>query len=186
MARTCSIDTHPQRQKIVDALVAEQPYRDIVTWATPSVSTAALSRFKRKALAELRGISKQSDSAPIYDSGGHNVTNSVSRAALTAQASPFRARLQSMWERAERSMDRAETAVRVTMDKESGEYMVAGQDVAAIAPLMAQAHKNLELLGRATGELANAEGPVTNVLIVQQSGSSPVVDDILTIDIGPK
>ncbi len=191
MGRACSIDSHPQRQKIIDALVAEQPYRDIAIWTVPPVSTAALFRFKRKALAELAGIPKRSETAPIYDSGGANVTGSVSRTALTAQSSPFRSRLEQMWGRAERSMDRAETAVRVTMDKESGEYLVAGQDVAAIAPLMAQAHKNLELLGRATGELASTEQNVTNVMVVMPNTStgtqpSSQPDDVLTIDIGTK
>lgn len=77
------------------------------------------------------------------------------------------------------------------MDKESGEYLVAGQDVAAIAPLMAQAHKNLELLGRATGELASTEQNVTNVMVVMPNTStgtqpSSQPDDVLTIDIGTK
>ena len=193
MGRSSSLAGHPQRQRIIDALLAEQPYRIIQEWTVPRVSTGALARFKRSAMAELAGAprskSAQQTERALIDNRSNNGANSATRAALTAQSSPFRSRLEQMWGRAERSMDRAETAVRVTMDKESGEYLVAGQDVAAIAPLMAQAHKNLELLGRATGELASTDQNVTNVMVVipqasAQPSSQP--DDVLTIDIGPK
>jgi hypothetical protein len=72
------------------------------------------------------------------------------------------------------------------MDKESGELFCSGSDVACIAPLLSQAHKNLELLGRATGELQDRVESTTQVLIVNQTSTAPVIDDGLTIDIGQK
>lgn len=74
------------------------------------------------------------------------------------QASPFRERLENLWNRTQKAADRAEKAVRVVKDQESGELVPVGPDVSAIAPILNQAHKNVELLGRVTGELQENTG----------------------------
>jgi hypothetical protein len=176
MGVVSSIASHPQRQRIIDALVAEQPYRIIQSWATPSVSTGALSRFKRQAIRELSGavrssVERQTGAAVterIYDTDGRIApTGPALSGAMTAIASPFRHRLEQLWGVTERSIQRAETAVRVTFDKDAGELVCSGADVAAIAPLIAQGHRNAELLARATGELSDQQSnsPVVNLAV---------------------
>lgn len=91
---------------------------------------------------------------------------------MQALSSPFRPRLEQLWGVAERTLKRAEDA----------------ENLPAVAPLMAQAHKNLELLGRATGELAERDAPTVNVIVVCPSGPTAPAepDDVLTIDIATK
>lgn len=43
---TFSIDDHPQRKKIVDALVAGQSVRDIAKWTNPPVSFNSIQRYR--------------------------------------------------------------------------------------------------------------------------------------------
>ena len=66
--------------------------------------------------------------------------------------SMFRERLEKLWQRADRTLDKAEAAVRVGEDQE-GNAVFGARDITPIAPLLNAAHKSLELLGRATGEL---------------------------------
>jgi hypothetical protein len=64
----------------------------------------------------------------------------------------FRERLEKLWQRADRTLDKAEAAVRVSEDHE-GNAVFGARDITPIAPLLNAAQKSLELLGRATGEL---------------------------------
>jgi hypothetical protein len=49
-----------------------------------------------------------------------------------------------------------------------------GPDVAAMAPLLAQAHANIKLLGELTGELGStATGPQVAIQIVCPAGTAP-------------
>jgi hypothetical protein len=171
-----TITSHPQRQRIIDALVAEQPYRIIQSWAEPKVSTGALSRFKRSAIAELSGAVRQSverhagqaSVERIYDTDGRSTAPAVvQRAALSAVTSPFRGQLDRLRDITFTAIERAQSAVRVTTDKD-GNQVVVGPDIAAIAPLLGQGHRNAELLGRATGELTDSQGagsPVVNLAV---------------------
>ena len=170
-----SIATHPQRDKIIAALVAKQPYRDITAWTVPPVGRGSLSRFKQ---ASMRGMGGQpagraepaAGTASIYDTGNAEVLpQDVSRRAMTTHASPFRSRLEAIWSTTARAIQRAETAVRVTYDHEAGELVASGADVSAVAPLIAQAHRSIELLGRATGELDAGTQSNTQVNILFNS-----------------
>lgn len=52
MARPMStIETHPQRQRIVESICAGSTLREIAAWTNPRVTPMALSRFKAKAMA---------------------------------------------------------------------------------------------------------------------------------------
>lgn len=62
----------------------------------------------------------------------------------------FRAELEKLRCRINRGLDKAES-----MD-----------DLAPLAPLLNQAHKNLEILGRATGELESSPGSAMSIQIV--------------------
>ncbi len=68
----------------------------------------------------------------------------------------FRQRLEKLHRRVDGALDRAESAVRVV--KVDGKLAAVGPDLSPIAPLLSQAHKNLEMLGRSTGELEPTGG----------------------------
>jgi hypothetical protein len=59
-------------------------------------------------------------------------------------------------------MDQAKRAVRT---REDG--TVEDRSLSALPPLFNHAHRNLELLGRATGELSNDSGPEVNVRLIK-------------------
>jgi hypothetical protein len=63
----------------------------------------------------------------------------------------FRQRLEKLHARVDKALERAEVAVRVV--NQGGRLVAAGADLAPLAPLLSVAHKNLEMLGWATGEL---------------------------------
>lgn len=103
----------------------------------------------------------------------------VAKQAITA--TPFHDRLQATWTRIERVLDRAEHAVQVTEDGDA-----VGEDLAILAPLLNQAHKNLELLGKASGELQDkAAAPSIAIQIVVPAASvQPRMSDEGYIDVG--
>jgi hypothetical protein len=75
-----------------------------------------------------------------------------------------------LWGRTDRALDRAEGAVRVVTDRETGELVAVGPDVAAIAPILNQAHRNIEMLGKVTGELEAAAAVQVAIQIVVPAG----------------
>ena len=70
-----------------------------------------------------------------------------------------------MWVRTDRALDKAEKAVRVVKDSQ-GNVVDIAEDLGAIAPLLNQAHKNVALLGKATGELIEAPQIQVGVQVV--------------------
>ena len=164
MSRPSTLEDHPQRKQIIDAIVKKQPYRIILSWANPPISMAAIGRFKQRALAELSAKPKTQAARTAFPSQNtaievpqpaQTVADNGYRQSLTSLASPFRSRLESTWGIAERTLARAEAAVRVV--SVDGESVPVGADLSCVAPLLAQAHRNIELLGRATGELEQAQ-----------------------------
>lgn len=96
MARsTSSIETHPQRQRIVESICAGQTLREIASWTNPPVSQMAISRFKSRAMVltakalnqATSSISKQGDS--VTEQG----VQAVTRAALAVAVDPFLSRV---------------------------------------------------------------------------------------------
>ncbi len=189
------VENHPQRTLIDESFLANESLRSIQAKISPYVSVMALQRYRKQVILPAVNNAamvakfckdKTSNSQPAIA----NLTKDVAEKLL--QASPFRQRLESLWVRTEKAVTRAETAVRTVTDRDTGELVAAGPDVSAIAPLLNQAHKNLELLGQVTGELQSAQGSgsttiqiVTPAVTIQagpqglQSGA-----DMVTIDIG--
>lgn len=87
------------------------------------------------------------------------------------QSSPFQERLQKLWERVERNLDRIE----------------GSPDLQNLAPLLNQAHKNLAILGRATGELETsaAVGLAIQIVLPAPMPAAPDEPDQDVIDIDP-
>jgi hypothetical protein len=84
------------------------------------------------------------------------------QARENARAEGFRERLETTWEAIQDAMDQARQAVRT---REDG--TVEDRSLSVLTPLFNQAHRNLELLGRATGELSNDGAPATNVTLIR-------------------
>ncbi len=172
VARTSSISSHPQSQKIIEAIVSRQPYRDIEKWTNPPVTRGSLSRFARDIQAKTRdAIGTANTALAQYDAQlPDSVTNSVTHAALVAASDPFYARIQKH---------------QVTLDREIG---TSTGDARGIAALISTDLKGLELHARLAGRL-DAPAPTTNILIVCPAGTQPAQvqpddTDIVTIDIG--
>lgn len=129
------------------------------------VSHTVIQDYKRRVvLPAIQSAQKLQSFQPL---DRPDSVRAVEQAGLTkdiVRASPFRDRLEKLHGRIENALDRAETSVRVVRDKDTGELVPVGPDVAAIAPIMNQAHKNLELLGRVTGEL---EAPAAANVAIQ-------------------
>ena len=84
------------------------------------------------------------------------------QAKENARAEGFRERLETTWDAIQDAMDQARRAVR---NREDG--TVEDRSLSVLTPLFNQAHRNLELLGRATGELSNDGAPATNVTLIR-------------------
>ena len=173
----CIIENLPeaQRKKVLDALITGVSLRKIGEMAGCSVT--AVMAYKKRVVKPALKLAHQVQSFQQVDS--IDSVKVASHAALTrdiVQASPFAARLEKLWQRVDKSLDKAESAVRTkTID---GVEVWEEQGLQAIAPLMNQAHKNLELLGRVTGELEVAA--VSNIaiqIVLPQAGSGVAVDE---------
>ena len=89
-----SLESHPQRDRIVDAIVAGRSLNEIVKWASPAVTAMALSRYKRKALAVTQRHISQAQTAILNNDNGLTEVDAkaVMRATLAASVDPFIAR----------------------------------------------------------------------------------------------
>lgn len=83
----------------------------------------------------------------------------------------FRSRLEKLHGRIDRTLDKAEEAVRVV--DVDGKMVSVGSDLSPMAPLFNAASKNLEMLGRATGELEPVGAGSVSIQIVCPSAGSP-------------
>ncbi len=90
----------------------------------------------------------------------------IAKSAAKAQEkadSVFRQRLEYLWDTTTDGIKMAKDAARTVTNPETGELCYVGRDLGPLAPLLGQAHRNLELLGNATGELNAGPHNVTNI-----------------------
>lgn len=171
MARpVSSIESHPQREKIIDALVSRQPYRDIEKWAVPPVTRGSLSRFASHFMRDTRAKIDAAKTA-ITNSGkelGDDVTASVTKAALAVATDPFLARIAKHQARADAALDAADGDARGT------------------AALLGADYRGLELAARLTGRLSAGAGDIVVQVVCPAVGTqAEPADDVVTIDITP-
>src|SRR5215471_9571220 len=140
MPRTCTLCNHPRRDGIDRALLDGESFRHIA--ARFDTSTGALQRHKSDHL--------RPSLVKAY------------QAKENARADGFRARLETTWEAIQGAMDKAQRAVRTHEDG-----TVEDRSLSALPPLFHQAHRNLELLGRATGEPCNDGAPAAEVTLIR-------------------
>ena len=167
-----AIDKLPetQRQLVLNAMLEGQPARKVA--AIAGISRQAVCLYKKnRFLPSLRASMQAASNHQVTNTDGINNEPTIQRTVELTRgvisSSPFRAQLASLKERTERALDKVERD-----DKR----------LALMAPLIAQGHKNVELLGRATGELEQAAGPQIAVQIVIPASqgvpdaSAPAVD----------
>lgn len=145
-----AVDRHPQKDFIVEQLLAGMPITHLAAIIQPPIAVGTLQHYRNA----VRGIKFVEKTAPA--------------------ASTFRDRLEQVYLRIDRHMDRAERAQRVVADPDTGELMPVGEDLKVMAPLINQAHKNIEMLGRATGELEPAQSNSIAIQIVLPTGGTGV------------
>ncbi len=176
-----SVDAHPQKSKIVEGILAGKSVRDIAAGVSPRIAYCAVQRYKVNVIKPILTRAEESSrvlninlgtkQAPVALTTDTQVQQVTQNAAMDRPTlSIFRQRLENLHGRIDRSLDKAENAVRVIRDKK-GEIKHITEDLSPIAPLVSQAHKNLELLGRATGELEpeNGSGSVSIQIVCPQS-----------------
>lgn len=176
MARTVStLEAHPQRQKIIEALVADTPYRKIAAWTDPPVTIATLSRYKQSAVATIRqsvidakkAIANRDKDLP------ESFESAVTRAALTVAVDPFLSRVAHL------DAERARVKQVAEESKNLGAWSALdGNDLRA-----------LELHAKLAGRLDSGTHIQVSVVVPGQPGASaaPAVseDDVTIIDIQP-
>ena len=140
MPRTCTLCNHPRRDGIDRALLDGESFRHIA--AQYGTSTGALQRHKADHLRPSLVRAYQ--------------------AKENARGNGFLERLETTWDRIEGAMDKAQRAVRTHEDGTAEDWSLS-----TLPPLFNQAHRNLELLGRATGELSRDGAPAANVTLIR-------------------
>jgi hypothetical protein len=173
-----SIETHPQRNQIVEGLLSGRSYREIGESVTPRVSAMALHRYKAKRIGPtLDGAGVLSKALQtLAQANGQDAVpldpKAVTQAALLAD--PLLARIARHQQTIDGSILEAQ----------------ADKDGRTIASLIGTDLKGLELHARLTGRLESQQGPSVAIQIVcPAQGNAPTVtasDDGVTIDIGQK
>ena len=174
-----AIDKLPEtkRQQVINAILEGKSLREVAVLA--GVAHTAIARYKRCVVTP---AIRQSQKVAAFEQLTTTAVEQTQAVAIGTRniiaCSPFRAQLASLKERTERLLDRAESGIRA---RDDGKPNTA--DAAACAPLIAQAHKNVELLGRATGELEQAAGPQIAVQIVIPASQGPPGTSSPTADV---
>jgi len=149
MPRTCTVCKHSERDGIDRALLDGESFRDIARQYR--VSKDAVARHKPHLSAAL---------SKAYE------------AREETRVDGFRDRLETIWRVTKGALDKAQGAVRTNADG-----TVEDRSLTTLPALLSQAHRNLELLGRATGELQDnprrVELNVLNVLSIARPSERP-------------
>lgn len=171
MAKPVStLEQHPQRLRIIEAISAGRPYSEIEAWSNPPVNRGALSRFKRRAIAVQDQAVKDAKRAIANNDKGINPADlpAVQRLALNSAADPFILRALKSDARRDAWMAKAET----------------DEDYRVLASLDRNDLTSQEFQARLAGRLETT-APQSNIMIVIPHGSAVQADhEPVTIDIG--
>jgi transcriptional regulator with XRE-family HTH domain len=160
----CTVDNLPEalRRQVVDALLAGESLRTVAKLA--GCSHLAISDYKKRIVVP--AIEKAQRIQNLHQPELSGFPQASSQTALTRdiiRTDPFRERLEALWSRTNEALDASAPGT---------------QYFNLFANILNQAHKNLELLGRVTGDLADDKAPSVAIQIVLPSVShdSPVID----------
>jgi hypothetical protein len=91
MARPSTIDTHPQKKKILQALLDGETVRSIAEWAKPAVSVTAIQRYKSsviKPAIERSGTRVRNLNRVTFQKVSPNEPETVQAAMIAVQDAP--------------------------------------------------------------------------------------------------
>lgn len=150
------------------------------------ISAQSVGNYRRKVVHPALRTAGQI--ALTQRNGPDNITLTSQDSELAKQvitSSPLRQRLDALGSRIDNILTRAENAVQCVPDSE-GNLVPIADDLSILAPLYNQAHKNLEVLGKLTGELQDkAPAPSIAIQIVVPAASvQPRMSDEGYIDVG--
>lgn len=170
---TSSIESHPQRQRIIEAIAAGRPYREICAWSNPPVTTGALSRFKSRAIAVTDQAVIAAKAMIANNDSGLTTVNSeaVTRASLAVAVDPFVGELLRKSTRRERWISDAEGKAD-------------GMDHRALAAYDRNGTADLELHARLTGRLDSGNTTTNNTLLVMMPAAIPHQSPVIDIEPG--
>lgn len=171
-----SVDIHPQKDAIVKRFMAGHSLRAVGEGLIPPISQMALHRYKVNVIKPILRRAEATErivlGEPEVKQALIPLTDSPSAVKLATQAikdapvvSIWREKVNALIGRTERTLDKAEAAVRMQRD-EDGNEVFAAPDLAVMAPLINAGWKGLEILGRATGELEPQGGTGISIQIV--------------------
>ena len=165
------IDNLPEaeRRKVVDALLAGETLSTVGKMV--GISAVAVKAYKDRVIVPaIKAAQKVQAIQGIPPTNAETIQQQTALTRDIVRASPFLDRLEKLWERTDRALDKAETA----------------SELAVMPGLLNQGHKNLELLGRVTGELETpAQQQIAIQIVMPQAvlGSSGDRPDVEVVDI---
>lgn len=183
-----SIDSHPQKPVIVRRIIDGLSIRQVVEGLIPPVAEMTAYRYKMTVINPILARAASTESILL---GGNNsvvplvplasdkkLADRVASAVADAPVlSVFRERLEHLNGIVHRALSKAESSVRVATDKD-GNQVVVGADLGVLAPLLNQAHKNVEMLGRATGELEPQGGGSVSIQILCPAAGATTIEQM--------
>ena len=110
----------------------------------------------------------------VSGNGQEIVERTLPEAVAEERSNPFMERNQKLWEVCWKSVQEAQSAVHVLKGQgPDGKDLFDGKDFGAVSQMLNQAHRNLELYGKATGMLHDGQPPnqVLQIAIVMPEGA---------------
>lgn len=167
-----TIENHPQKALIVRRIIEGLTLREICNGVVPRITVMSVHRYKVNKIKPMLANAEESNrilnvrkgelvlqDPPTPLTTDKNVVQAVEQAIQAAPVlSVFRTRLESVHGRIERAMDRVEGNPK---------------EFPMLPPLVNQYQKNLELLGKVTGELEQQGTTSVSIQIVCPSAPTP-------------
>lgn len=190
-----TVSQHPQKQRVIDGILAGESIRDIAASVSPPLSRAAVARFRQAVVApavkqsfhKLNELKRMRDECAPADPtsivpprGNTNHLDAVAarETERSALVNPFLKRIATKYDRYDKLLDKATAA--------------AEPDLKAIAALDACETRSMDLHAKLVGAIApEASQQVTNNIVlmlprpVDDAPARPMLDDGNVIDIEP-
>src|SRR5579872_1693452 len=197
MAKTFAVIGHCQHDLIDRWLLAGKSVRWVSAQTDPHVSFGALQRYRKKlltpALRRMAAKLPATANLPVMSfEGGQSIERPLHKVTgetlADERVNPFIERAHLLWAECLQGIADAKNAVSTVTD-EDGNEKVRGRDFSVLAPILNQAHRNLELFGKGAGYLAT-DNPAGNVqqAITVTINMAPAKDDDdgMVIDVVPE
>jgi hypothetical protein len=168
--QSSAVEDHPQRQAIIDALLAGESIRTVASRCVPPVSPASVQRYRAKVLKPAMRIARAK-------------LQQVQQLGSNAQSPVELSRLQAdLNHRANHAAQRIENAAGPLLDRlakkahRREEWFTiarAKQDTRGFAALDSVDSRDIELEAKLTGAIQTGESININVLVAVPAASTP-------------